>query len=78
MRRNVRLSKNLVRIMWRNYIFLGFVVIKFVVFVNIYFELLVVDEFGVIVWYFYWFILYILVEGFIVVRDNFFKVGGID
>lgn len=78
MRRNVRLSKNLVRIMWRNYIFLGFVVIKFVVFVNIYFELLVVDEFGVIVWYFYWFILYILVEGFIIVRDNFFKVGGID
>lgn len=78
MRRNVRLSKNLVRIMWRNYIFLGFVVIKFVVFVNIYFELLVVDEFGVIVWYFYWFILYILVECFIVVRDNFFKVGGID
>lgn len=74
----MRLSKNLVRIMWRNYIFLGFVVIKFVVFVNIYFELLVVDEFGVIVWYFYWFILYILVEGFIIVRDNFFKVGGID
>lgn len=64
--------------MWRNCIFLGFVVIKFVVFVNIDFELLVVDEFGIIVWYFYWFILYILVEGFIVVRDNFFKVGGID
>lgn len=78
MRRNVRSSKNLVRIMWRNHTFLGSAVIKLAVLVNTHPELSAVDEPGATVRHPHWLTPHTPVEGLTVARDNPLKVGGTD
>lgn len=78
MRRNVRSSKNLVRIMWRNHTFLGSAVIKLAALVNTHPELSAVDEPGATVWHLHWLTPHTPVECLTVARDNPLKVGGTD